>query len=171
MEIQHGSLVDTVIEYASVKFGVELDVEQVALQMRGMTFSEQVRLASAIKQEDDDLFSDMIDMSAVNEAGTISPTSSVLQTDKAATTKAANADRRTNLDIKALDDGPAAQRKVAGQPGNDASMGVEPVSTGRSVKDPQADAANAAGQAASLAQQNADRIKELTKKLIAGRQQ
>ena len=45
MEIQGNSIIDTVIEYANVKFGVEMTAEQASKQLQNMTFSDTLRLA------------------------------------------------------------------------------------------------------------------------------
>ena len=37
MEIQGNSIIDTVIEYANVKFGVEMTAEQASKQLQNMT--------------------------------------------------------------------------------------------------------------------------------------
>ena len=70
MDIQRNSIIDTVIEYANVKFGVEMNPEQLGEQLKQMKFSETLKLVDAIKNEDDTKFSEIIDMSAsVEEAG------------------------------------------------------------------------------------------------------
>ena len=73
MDIKHQSIVDTIIEYANIKFGVELNVEEVSKQLKNMSFQETLKVVDSIKNENDDLFSDLIDMSAVNEGYKILP--------------------------------------------------------------------------------------------------
>ena len=73
MDILNNSIVDTVIEYANVKFGVELDKDALASNLKQLSYSEVLGLVDAIKDEDDDKFTDYIDLSAVNEGYSILP--------------------------------------------------------------------------------------------------
>lgn len=73
MDILNNSIVDTVIEYANVKFGVELDKDALASNLKELSYSEVLGLVDAIKDEDDDKFADYIDLSAVNEGYKIMP--------------------------------------------------------------------------------------------------
>ena len=73
MDILNNSIVDTVIEYANVKFGVELDKDALASNLKELNYSEVLGLVDAIKDEDDDKFTDYIDLSAVNEGYKILP--------------------------------------------------------------------------------------------------
>lgn len=68
MDILNNSIVDTVIEYANVKFGVELDKDALASNLKELNYSEVLGLVDAIKDEDNDKFADYIDLSAVNES-------------------------------------------------------------------------------------------------------
>ena len=73
MDILNNSIVDTVIEYANVKFGVELDKDALASNLKELGYSEILGLVDAIKDEDNDKFADYIDLSAVNEGYSILP--------------------------------------------------------------------------------------------------
>lgn len=73
MDILNNSIVDTVIEYANVKFGVELDKDALASNLKELSYSEVLGLVDAIKDEDNDKFADYIDLSAVNEGFSILP--------------------------------------------------------------------------------------------------
>ena len=73
MDILNNSIVDTVIEYANVKFGVELDKDALASNLKELNYSEVLGLVDAIKDEDNDKFADYIDLSAVNEGFSILP--------------------------------------------------------------------------------------------------
>ena len=73
MDILNNSIVDTVIEYANVKFGVELDKDALASNLKELSYSEVLGLVDAIKDEDNDKFTDYIDLSAVNEGFSILP--------------------------------------------------------------------------------------------------
>jgi len=68
MDVKGNSIIDTVIEYANVKFGVELTAEEVSTQLKNMNYRDTLNLVDAIKSEDDDKFSDNIDMSPTNES-------------------------------------------------------------------------------------------------------
>lgn len=67
MDILNNSIVDTVIEYANVNFGVELDKDVLASNLKELSYSQTLSLVDAIKDEDNDKFTDYIDLSAVNE--------------------------------------------------------------------------------------------------------
>ena len=73
MDILNNSIVDTVIEYANVKFGVELDKDALASNLKELNYSEVLGLVDAIKDEDNDKFADYVDLSAVNEGFSILP--------------------------------------------------------------------------------------------------
>ena len=73
MDILNNSIVDTVIEYANVKFGVELDKDALASNLKELNYSEVLGLVDAIKDEDNDKFADYIDLSAVNEGWSYLP--------------------------------------------------------------------------------------------------
>lgn len=68
MNIKDNSIVDTIIEYANVKFGLELTGDYVSSQLKNISFSETLKLVDAIKKEDDEAFSNIIDLSAANES-------------------------------------------------------------------------------------------------------
>ena len=73
MDILNNSIVDTVIEYANVKFGVELDKDALAISLKDLSYSEVLALVDAIKDEDNEVFQRYIDLSAVNEGYSILP--------------------------------------------------------------------------------------------------
>ncbi len=73
MDILNNSIVDSVIEYANVKFGVELDKDSITANIKELNYSEVLKLVDAIKEEDDDSFIEYIDLSAVNEGYSILP--------------------------------------------------------------------------------------------------
>lgn len=73
MDIQNNSIIDTVIDYANVKFGVELPTNMASEQLKNLSFQQTLELVNVIKNEDDDGFSDLIDLSAVNEGYKIMP--------------------------------------------------------------------------------------------------
>lgn len=73
MDILNNSIVDTVIEYANVKFGVELDKDALATSLKDLSYSEVLALVDAIKDEDNEVFQRYIDLSAVNEGYSILP--------------------------------------------------------------------------------------------------
>tara|TARA_B100000900_G_scaffold34967_1_gene26353 strand:+ start:14943 stop:15791 length:849 start_codon:yes stop_codon:yes gene_type:complete len=73
MDILNNSIVDSVIEYANVKFGVELDKDAITANIKQLNYSEVLNLVDAIKQENDDTFIEYIDLNAVNEGYSILP--------------------------------------------------------------------------------------------------
>ena len=68
MDVKGNSIIDTVIEYANVKFGVELNMEEVGKQLKNMSYRDTLNLVDAIKSENDEMFSNNIDMSVTNES-------------------------------------------------------------------------------------------------------
>lgn len=62
MEIQGDSIVDSVVEYANVKFGVELSVENVSKQLKELSLGKTLAVVDSIKNEDNDEFLDYIDI-------------------------------------------------------------------------------------------------------------
>lgn len=67
MEIVNNSTIDSVIDYANVKFGLELNKDDIAEQLKGLSFGDTLGLLDSIKKDDDDKFSSIIDLSRVNE--------------------------------------------------------------------------------------------------------
>ena len=67
MEITNNSTIDSVMDFANVKFGMELTKDEVSTQLRELTFSETLNLLNAIKRDDNDAFAEFINMS-VEEA-------------------------------------------------------------------------------------------------------
>ena len=53
MDILNNSIVDSVIEYANVKFGVELDKDSITANIKELNYSEVLKLVDAIKEEAD----------------------------------------------------------------------------------------------------------------------
>ena len=115
MEIVNNSTVDSVIDYANVKFGLELKKDDIMEQLKGLSFGDTLNLLDSIKNEDNDKFSSIIDLSRVNEAGY-----GTIQTAKPsnATIRASNngIDQRdfTNAQLDAKRDSSNPQRYVAG---------------------------------------------------------
>lgn len=173
MKIAGDSIVDTVIEYANVKFGVELPAEQVSTQLKNMTFGQTLKLVDAIKDENDELFSTYIDLSAVNEAyGTASSAQPSRATIRSQSGTVASR-RATISGQDAARDGTGGNRTVAG--GNKTATGRGANMGGGGSGDPddieRAQNAQTAGQAASQSQQNAselERVKQLVDRLTRG---
>jgi len=67
MDLINNSTIDTVIDFANAKFGMELTKDQVSEQLRNLSFSETLKLINSIKADDNDAFSSIIDLSAVSE--------------------------------------------------------------------------------------------------------
>ena len=62
MEIVNNSTVDSVIDYANVKFGLELKKDDIMEQLKGLSFGDTLNLLDSIKNEDNDKFSSIIDL-------------------------------------------------------------------------------------------------------------
>jgi hypothetical protein len=69
MNIINNSTIDTVIDFANVKFGMELTSEDIVSQLKALSFSETLKLLSSMKNDEPEAFSEIIDLSAMNEAG------------------------------------------------------------------------------------------------------
>ena len=73
MDVINNSTIDTVIDFANVKFGMELTKDQVSEQLRNLSFSQTLKLINSIKADDNDAFSEIIDLSAVSEGWSVLP--------------------------------------------------------------------------------------------------
>ena len=69
MDVINNSTIDTVIDFANVKFGMELTSEDIVEQLKALSFSQTLRLLSSMKNDEPEEFSEIIDLSAMNEAG------------------------------------------------------------------------------------------------------
>lgn len=149
MKIKNNSIIDTIIEYANVKFGVELSQEAVGAQLKELNLTKTLALVDAIKTDNADVFNDYIDISveeAYGTAGTIAGQSSATA-DQMATV--ANQQNR-QAKLASAPRTASNARIVAG--------GAKKATAARTVADPddQQRANNAAG-----VQQNADEISRL----------
>ena len=66
MEIVNNSTIDSVIDYANVKFGLELKKDDIAEQLKGLSFGDTLKLIDSIKKEDNDTFSSLVDLSLIH---------------------------------------------------------------------------------------------------------
>ena len=73
MDVTNNSTIDSVIDFANAKFGMELSKDQISSQLRELSFAETLKLLNSIKQDDNDAFSQIIDLSAVSEGYKIMP--------------------------------------------------------------------------------------------------
>lgn len=73
MDVINNSTIDTVIDFANVKFGMELTKDQVSEQLRNLSFSQTLKLINSMKADDNDAFSEIIDLSAVSEGWSVLP--------------------------------------------------------------------------------------------------
>jgi hypothetical protein len=163
MNIKDNSIVGTIIDYANVKFGLEIKPEEVAVQLKDMSFSDTLRLVDAIKNEKDDVFTSIIDLSALSESGAGYGTSVGGPAGSSADIRDQNANarnddrRNTNLALKATrSSGPA--RTVAG-------ANKQPTAApNRPQQDPEAaQVAQNANQSAANSQE-IERLKQLINK-------
>jgi len=112
MNIKGDSIVDTVIEYASMKFGRELPVDKVSEQLRGLKLSQTLDLVDSMKSEDSDRFLDYIDIT-VNEAyGTVGTGAASRATQRKQNTLNAQMNRADKKDRAVR--GGGAERTTAG---------------------------------------------------------
>jgi hypothetical protein len=149
MKIKNNSIIDTIIEYANVKFGVELSQEAVGAQLKELNLTKTLALVDAIKTDNADVFNDYIDISveeAYGTAGTIAGQSGATA-DQMATI--ANQQNR-QAKLASAPRTASNARIVAG--------GAKKATAARTAADPddQQRANNAAG-----VQQNADEISRL----------
>ncbi len=177
MKITNNSIIDTVIDYANVKFGMEAKQEDISKQLKLLSYRETLALVDAIKNEDDEGFSEIIDLSAVSEAYGTAAGAPMVPKASSATIRAqnqgmANANRRNdNIAMKQARAGTGSERKVGGN----GTVPTASVNKSNAVKRPQ-DADSAAQKANNdgiqnnnaIAMQNAEEIERL-KQLAMGR--
>lgn len=174
MKLIDGNLVKTVIQFGKDTLGVELEEKQVSEVIKSLSFSENIQLADALKNDDVTKFAEILEIETseeTNEAyGTIGTQQASGSTvDKIATDQETQMRRYNNNQQDANRDSTVAQRTVAG--GNKAATGQ-----GASRYDKRADPddvqrnqnAQTAGYAADQAQRNAAEIERL-KQLAMGR--
>tara|TARA_B100001057_G_scaffold113666_1_gene111964 strand:- start:3122 stop:3646 length:525 start_codon:yes stop_codon:yes gene_type:complete len=174
MEIVNNSTIDSVIDYANVKFGLELKKDDVMEQLKSLSFGDTLNLLDSIKNEDNDKFSSIIDLSRVNEVeldeyGTINTAKP-----SNATIRASNNgnDQRdfTNAQQDAKRDSSNPQRYVAGSNKQPTGQGANRASTNPDPDDVQrAQNSQTAGQAANQANVNAQEIERLKQLAMGGR--
>jgi hypothetical protein len=171
MEIVNNSTIDSVIDFANVKFGLEIKKDDISEQLKGLSFGDTLKLLDAIKKDDDDTFSSIIDLSRVNEAGY-----GTIQTAKPsnATIRASNNgnDQRdfTNAQQDAKRDSSNPQRFVAGSNKQATGQGAVRQSSNVDPDDEQrAQNSQTAGQAANQANANAQEIERLKQLAMGGR--
>jgi len=68
MEVTNNSTIESVIDFANVKFGMEVTRDQISEQLKKLSFSETLKLINSIKADDNDAFSEIIDLSSFSEA-------------------------------------------------------------------------------------------------------
>ena len=171
MEIVNNSTIDSVIDFANVKFGLEIKKDDIAEQLKGLSFGDTLKLLDAIKKDDNDIFSSIIDLSRVNEAGY-----GTIQTAKPsnATIRASNNgnDQRdfTNAQQDAKRDSSNPQRYVAGSNKQATGQGAVRQSNDPDPDDVQrAQNSQTAGQAVNQANANAQEIERLKQLAMGGR--
>ena len=174
MEIVNNSTIDSVIDYANVKFGLELKKDDVIEQLKGLSFGDTLKLIEAIKKEDNDTFSTLVDMSRVNEQdldeyGTINT-----HKPSNATIRSANNgnDQRdfTNAQQDNKRDSMIPARYTAGSNKQPTGQGANRASTNPDPDDVQrAQNSQTAGQAVNQANVNAQEIERLKQLAMGGR--
>ncbi len=166
MKIKNNSIIDTVIDYANVKFGMEVKQEDVSKQLKMLSYRDTLKLVDAISNENDEAFSDIIDLSAVSEAyGTGQTATPSRATNRMNAQVAANSARRAdNISMK-QNRGPGATRTTAGSNKIPTGQGSNANAVGQDPDDVQrgqnADTANQASQQANQNAQEIERLKQL----------
>lgn len=108
MKLISGNLVKTVIQFAKEHFNHDLDEKEVSKIVRGLSFSDNMNLAGALKDDDVNLFSDFFSLTDVEEA--ITPYGAQNAQQRSMSTKQQNANRRANNAQQ------AANRNATGTP-------------------------------------------------------
>lgn len=166
MKIKNNSIIDTVIDYANVKFGMEVKQEDISKQLKMLSYRDTLKLVDAISNEDDEAFGDIIDLSAMSEAyGTASTQMPSRATNRMQAQNTANASRRTdNINMKA-NRGPGATRTVAGANKVPTGQGTNANKIGQDPDDVQrnqnTDAINNNSSQAKANAQEIERLKQL----------
>ena len=171
MKIKNNSIIDTVIDYANVKFGMEVKQEDISKQLKMLSYRDTLKLVDAIGNENDEAFSDIIDLSAMSEAyGSAMTAQPSRATNRSAGQNYANAMRRQdNMIQKQNRMGTGAERTVAGANKQPTGGGSNAVKQSPDPDDQQrAQNAQQSAQNNAMAQQNANDIARL-KQLALGR--
>jgi len=160
MEIKNNSIIDTIIEYANMKFGVELSQEAVSEQLKGLSLTTTLALIDAVKTGNNDRFLDFVDVN-VEESGYGSASTLAGQS-------AATVDQQTTIvnqqnrqaKIQAAPRSASNQRTVAG--------GTKRPTGTRAPVDPndQAQASNASGVEQNSTEIN--RLRSLVQQMTKG---
>lgn len=158
MKISGDSIVDTIINYANIKFGVEMSEEQVSAQLKELNLSSTLDLLDAIREDNNDGFLDYIDIN-VQEAGGYGTGASASSRDQSTMKKDQVAMRRQrNREIDAGRDATGGSRTVAG--GGKTATGGSPRSA-----DPAADQRNANTANNNRMQAELERMKQVVRKM------
>jgi FtsZ-interacting cell division protein YlmF len=113
MKLISGNLVKTVIQFAKEHFDHDLDEKEVSKIVRGLSFSDNMNLAGALKDDDVNSFSDFFSLTDVEEA--ITPYGAQNAQQRSMNTKQQNANRRANnAQQDANRDATAKGREIAG---------------------------------------------------------
>lgn len=99
MKLVNGNLVTTTVQFVKDNFKVDIDKKEVADVIRSLSFTETLKLADAIKQDDAVGVSSYFDIAEISEAGygTIGTQQASSSSIKSQSTKDATAQRRANI--------------------------------------------------------------------------
>ena len=176
MNLINGNLVKSVMQFGKDALGVDLEEADVSAVIRQLSFSENIRLANALKNDNIEMFSELLDIQPEEEVtedgyGTVGTQSTSASSIKSQGSQDVVAQRRANNSQQdANRDAATPARTVAG-------ANKQATGTGADRSDPnQVDPddiqaqqnAQTAGFAAQQAQQNAAEIERL-KQLAMGR--
>ena len=174
MEIVNNSTIESVIDYANVKFGLELNKDDIAEQLKGLSFGDTLKLIDSIKKEDNDTFSSLVDMSRVNEQELDEYGTMNTHKPSNATIRAANNgnDQRdfTNAQQDNKRDSMIPARYTAGSNKQPTGQGANRASTNPDPDDVQrAQNSQTAAQAVNQSNINAQEIERLKQLAMGGR--
>jgi len=93
MNLVNGNLVKSAIQFAKDNFNVDLDEKVVSDTIKNLSFSENIKIAEIIKNDDMNGFSELFDME-IEEA--ITPYGAQSAQQRSMNTKQTNANRRAN---------------------------------------------------------------------------
>ena len=168
MNIINNSTIDTVIDFANVKFGMDLTSDDIVSQLKALSFSETLKLLSSMKNDEPEAFSEIIDLSAMNEAGYGTQNTA---TPSRATIRAGNSNvqnrRANNIAQDQNRDSTGSNRTVAGANKTGTGQGANRQPANADPDDVQrAQNADASAQNANQSAHNAQEIERL--KQLAG---
>ncbi len=168
MKIQGDSIIDSVVEYAHMQFGVELSIEEVSKQLKELSLGQTLELVTALKRSNDDEFSRIIDLSVAVESTDLTAesgygTPATPSASRATVRKQAVSANQANRQAKI-----ASVTRAGGSKRVTAGSKKAPTGT-TTVKDPDDQQRNANSSSAHANSNEINRLKDLIGKLAKGK--